>query len=103
MRAIGEAAGFRWLLELREVVAQRVAVQVPESELADAGRVDDVRSRAEVMERRRARGMPARTAAMQRVGGELQPLVECVEDRRLAYAAVADERGHPPLHLVPQG
>src|SRR5688572_11579013 len=94
--AVGEATEFRGLVELGEVIAQGLAIQIPEAELADAGGVDQVRAVAEVVERRRARRVPSGAALVERVRSELQACVERVQDRRLADAAMTDEGGHLP-------
>jgi hypothetical protein len=98
--AVGEAAELGRLVELGEVIAQRVAVEVPQAELADAGGVDEISSVAEVVECRRRGRVAAGAALVQGVRGELQARVERVEDRRLADAAVADERRQLPQHLL---
>src|SRR5450631_1014375 len=94
--AVVEFAPHGRFLELREIVAKRLAVEVPEAELADAGRVDEIGAVAEVKQRRRRRRMASGSAPMQRVRGDLQPRVERVEDRRLSDAAVPDERRRLP-------
>src|SRR4051812_40187474 len=56
VRAVRESARFRSFGQLRKVVAQRVAVEIPKPELANPRRIDQVRSAAEVVQCRPGRG-----------------------------------------------
>src|SRR5258708_575330 len=104
VRAVIEAAELRRRQELREVVAERITIEIPEPELADAGRVDDERTPAEVVERGGRRRVAARTAfGVQAAGGDLQALIEGIEDGRLPDPAVADQRAGLSLQEVAQG
>src|SRR3954451_21240904 len=98
MRAIVEAAVLDGLGKFREVVAQRLQRQVPQTELANAGRVDEVRAAAEVMKGGGGGGVPAGASFVQLAGGDVETFVERVEDRRLADAAVADQRARFSFH-----
>ena len=71
MRAVVEAAVLARLGEFGEVVAQRLRRQVPETELADAGRVDEIRAAAEVVEGGGGGGVAAGAAFVQLAGGDV--------------------------------
>ncbi len=81
MRAVVEAALLGRLVELREVVAQRFAVETPQPEFADARRIDDVRTAAEVVKGGRSGRVASRAALrLQPACRDLQALVERVQD-----------------------
>src|SRR5439155_5809994 len=98
MRAVVEAAPLRRLGELGEVIAQRLRLQIPQAELADSRRVDQIRSLAKIVERR-CGGRGTSGSAFVYVGnGEPEAAIERVENRRLADSAVAHESARLPLH-----
>src|SRR4051795_3668698 len=98
MRAIVETAVLAGLGKFREVIAQRLQSQVPQTELANAGRVDEVRAAAEVVKRGGGGGVAAGASFVQLARGDVETFVERVEDRRLADAAVADQRARFSFH-----
>src|SRR5712691_7228850 len=102
VRAVIKAAELRRLLELRKVIAQGLAIEIPEAELADARRIDEIGAVAEVVERGRRRLVPAAAALVHFSGGELQTGVEAVENGRFADAAVTDQRGRLALQFMLQ-
>src|SRR5688572_440168 len=97
--AVGEATRFRGLIEFRKIETQRVAVEIPEPEFADAGCVDEIGAVAEVVKSRCRRGVSPRSAAVQALCRELEIGIERVENRRLPHPAVTDERRSPSLHF----
>src|SRR5437588_4582467 len=92
MRAIVETAVLARFGKFREVVAQRFQRQVPQTELADAGRVDQIGAAAEVVKGGGGGGVAAGGAFVQLAGGDVEALIERIQDRRLADAAMADQR-----------
>src|SRR5438552_4747099 len=91
--AVVEAAPFRRLLEFGKGLAQRLGRDVPQAELANAGRIDHIRLAAEIEQSGSAGGVAAGAPLLVHIGGgELQASIERIENRRLADAAVADER-----------
>src|SRR3954449_1675881 len=102
MRAIVETAVLAGLRKFRKVVAQRLQREVPQTELANAGRVDEIRAAAEVVKRGGGGGVAAGASFMQLAGGDIETFVERVEDRRLADAAVADQRARFSFHYTAQ-
>src|SRR3954452_15537709 len=98
MRAIVETAVLAGLGKFREVVAQGLQSQVPQTELANAGRVDEIRAAAEVVKGRGGGGVAAGSSVVQLAGGDVETFVERVEGGRLADAAVADQRARFSFH-----
>src|SRR5437764_5611821 len=98
MRAIVEAAVLARLRKFREVVAERLERQVPETELANAGRVDEVCAAAEVVKGGGGGRVAARAAFVQLAGGDVETLIERIQDRRLTDAAVSDQRTRFSFH-----
>src|SRR3954451_12419857 len=98
MGAVVETAVLARLGKFREVVAQRLQRQVPQAELANAGRVDQIRAAAEVVKGGGGSGVAAGASFVQLARGDIETFVERVEDRRLPHAAVADQRARFSFH-----